>query len=91
MFCCKARASKCEVYGACECDGSIESSLLEMLRGLKDEIRAASDRLKLDELYGRASGYIEALYDAGLVEGGEAADYLEGIIALYRQAAFLLV
>ena len=91
MFCCKARASKCEVYGTCECDGSIESSLLEMLRGLKDEIRAASDRLKLDELYGRASGYIEALYDAGLVEGNEAADYLEGIIALYRQAAFFLV
>ena len=91
MFCCKARASKCEVYGTCECDGSIESSLLEMLRGLKDEIRAASDRLKLDELYGRASGYIEALYDAGLVEGSEAADYLEGIISLYRQAAFLLV
>lgn len=91
MFCCKARASKCEMYGTCECDDSIESSLLEMLSGLKDEIKAASDRLKLDELYGRATGYIEALYDAGLVEGNEAADYLEGIIALYRQAAFFLV
>lgn len=91
MYCCKARASKCEVYGTCECDGSVESSLFDMLNGLKTEISAASDRLKLDELYGRASGYIEALYDAGLVEGGEAADYLEGVITLYRQVAFLLV
>lgn len=90
MFCRKVRASSCERYGECGRSDSVDSSLVEMLRGFKGSISSAGDSLKLNEMYGRASGYIEALYDAGLVEGNEAADYLEGIIVLYRQVAFLL-
>lgn len=69
MHCCKARVSKCYLYGSCECDDSIESSLIETLHGLKSDIKTANNKSKLHELYGRASGYIEALYDAGLIEG----------------------
>jgi len=90
MFCSKVRASSCEKYSECGRSELVDSSMVEMLRGFKGSISSAGDSLKLNEMYGRASGYIEALYDAGLVEGNEAADYLEGVIALYRQVAFLL-
>ena len=39
MFCSKVRASSCERYGECGRSDSVDSSLVEMLRGFKGSIR----------------------------------------------------
>lgn len=58
----------------------------DMLKGFHVRMFEIEAPETLAEVYGRASGYIEALYDSEMVEGWRASDLLETTMRAYRSA-----